>query len=682
MINQNIESEVKILRQKIRQYNEEYYINDAPTVPDAEYDQLFHRLEALEQQYPEIMSIDSPTQKVGSIVQNKFDKHAHINPMLSLGNAFSNEDVSDFIDKIKRFLTIDHFPAIFCEPKIDGVSFSLTYEKGILTTATTRGDGYVGENITENIKTIKNLPINLKNAPDLIEIRGEIYIDKEDFILLNKNQEQQNLPKFANPRNASAGSLRQLDTKVTANRPLKYFVYAIGASSKKFVTSQAELLQKLEQAGFLTNPNYRLCNSVEEIIEFYNLLADKRATMSYEIDGVVYKVNDYALQERLGFIARSPRFAIAHKFPAVIAETKLNNITVQVGRTGILTPVAELEPISVGGVMIARATLHNFQEMERLDIRIGDIVLLHRAGDVIPKLSGVNIDKRPLDALKFALPTNCPSCQSILNIDPDDVLIRCTNGLNCPKQLHESIKHFVSKNALNIDGIGSKQVEFLLNKKMIKSPVDLFHLEKLNDNSFTKLENMPGWGAKSVQKLFDNINNAKQVNLPRFIYALGIRHVGDSNAKVLAKEFITADGFLEAMLKLAANDLAIFKRLEDLDGVGNKMIIDIKDFFTCSQNVATIKEMINILEISDYIKLTKSGILSGKNVIFTGTLSSISRSEAKDKAEKLGATVVSAISANTDLVIAGEKAGSKLKKAQTLGIKIVNEQEWIELIKG
>ncbi|RTK93362.1 MAG: NAD-dependent DNA ligase LigA [Rickettsiales bacterium] len=681
MIDNNIHLEIKLLRQKIAQYNEEYYINDAPSVSDAEYDQVFHRLVTLEQQYPQFLSEDSPTNKVGFKIQDKFNKHTHQNPMLSLGNAFSDVDVVDFVDKVKRFLSVNYFPTIICEPKIDGISFSLTYKKGILTTAATRGDGYVGEDITQNIKTIANLPYSIKNAPDLIEIRGEIYIDKADFILLNNKQEELSLQKFANPRNAAAGSLRQLDPNITANRPLKYFVYALGASSDKFANSQSELLQKLDQLRFNINPLQQLAESVDEIIEFYNKLAQERANLPYEIDGVVYKVNDYALQERLGFIARSPRYAIAHKFPAMIAETKLNNITIQVGRTGILTPVAELAPINVGGVMVARATLHNFQEIERLDIRIGDTVLLHRAGDVIPKVSGINLSKRLTNGQKFILPTNCPSCDSLLHVDPDEILIRCDNGLNCPKQLHESIRHFVSKNALNIDGMGSKQVEFLLDNKMIRSPADLFRLQELNENSLTKLENMPGWGAKSVQNLFDNINKAKTVTLSRFIYALGIRHIGESNAKALAKEFVFINSFFESMLKLADGKLDIFERLDDLDGIGHKMLIDIKDFFTCPQNVATIKELINILEITDYKILTVDGPLSGKNIIFTGTLSSISRSEAKDKAEKLGATVVSVISSNTDLVIVGEKAGSKLAKAQKLGIKTLTEQEWLKMIE-
>ena len=681
MINkENAKQEIAVLNKLLKQYNTEYYIHDSPSISDAEYDQLFYRLKKLEEQFPELLRQDSPTQIVGSTLQDKFLKHTHKQPMLSLGNSFAEEDVTDFIDRIKRFLSINEFPQIFCEPKIDGVSFSVTYQNGQLVTGATRGDGYVGENITQNIKTLADLPHSIEDAPDLLEVRGEIYIEKSDFDKLNEQQEQAGKQKFANPRNSAAGSLRQLDYSITANRKLKYFVYAVGYASKPFASSQEELLIKFKQFGFITNPLRTLANNIDDIFTFYNKLIKERDKLAYEIDGVVYKVNDFAMQERLGYIARSPRFAIAHKFPAIIAETKLLDITVQVGRTGALTPVAELETISIGGVNVSRATLHNFQEIERLDIRIGDTVLLHRAGDVIPKVSGVNNEKRPPNTASFTLPKHCPSCGPWLHTDPVDVIVRCDNGLNCPKQLGQSIKHFVSKNAMNIDGMGAKQTEFLLEKGMIKHVSDIFDLQTINESSMTKLENMPGWGAKSVQKLFENIKEARKINLPRFIYALGIRHIGDSNAKILARELPSAELFFDSMQKLAQGDKEIFGMLDNLDGIGNKILIDLQNFFECPQNINTIKKLLDILDITDYIDDVVPSALSGKNIIFTGSLQSLSRNEAKAQAEKLGAKVGSTVSSNTDLVVAGEKAGSKLKKARELGIEVISEEEWRKIV--
>ena len=673
--------EIYSLSEQIKKYNKAYYLDDAPTISDAEYDHLFQRLQKIEEQFPDLVVESSPTQTVGTTIQDKFTKHEHKQAMLSLGNCFSEDDLIDFIDRIKRFLSIDEFPKIFCEPKIDGVSFSVTYENGKLSTGATRGDGYIGENITQNIKTIANLPHTINDSTDFLEIRGEVFIEKIDFDELNAQQEKEGKTRFANPRNSAAGSLRQLDTSITANRPLKYFVYAIGHSSEVFANSQAELLDKFKKLGFQINPNLVLANNIDEILQFYNDQMLARDALAHEIDGIVYKVNDFALQERLGYIARSPRFAIAHKFPAVIAETKLLDITVQVGRTGALTPVAELEPIKVGGVQVSRATLHNFQEIERLDIRIGDTVLLHRAGDVIPKVTEVNLSKRPKNTTPYSTPTNCPSCDSKLHIDPVDVIVRCDNGLNCPKQLGESIKHFVSKNALNIDGMGAKQVEFFIEKDMIQNPTDIFKLEELNSNSLQKIENMPGWGVKSVENLFNNIKQAKQTTLPRFIYALGIRHIGENNAKVLSKQFGTAPIFIDSMVKLEKGDEEILSNLENLDGIGHKILIDIKNFFECEQNTNTTRELLDILDILDFVDNIKSSALSGQNIVFTGSLSSISRSEAKVQAEQLGAKVVSSVSNNTNLVVAGEKAGSKLKKAEELGIKVISEEDWQKIVE-
>ena len=678
---QKAKIEIAHLKEQIKKHNHEYYINDAPTISDAEYDQLFQTLLKLEELFPQFKSDDSPTSTIGSKILDKFSKHEHKLPMLSLGNSFSYEDVAEFIERIKRFLSISHFPSIFCEPKIDGVSFSVTYEHGNLTIGSTRGDGYIGENITQNIKTIAHLPHYIKNAPEFLEVRGEIYIEKQDFELLNSKQMIEGNNKFANPRNSAAGSLRQLDTKITASRPLKYFVYAIGYSTDQFADNQEQLLAGLSQMGFQTNPLFSLSHSLEEILEFYNKLQLLRESLAYEIDGVVYKVNDFDFQKRLGFIARSPRFAIAHKFPAIIGQTKLKGITIQVGRTGTLTPVAELEPINIGGVSVSRATLHNFHEIERLDIRVGDTVLLHRAGDVIPKITGINLTKRSESLVNFIPPEKCPSCGSKLHIDPIEVILRCDNWRNCPKQLSESIKHFVSKNAIDIDGMGTRQVDFFLEKGLIKNPADIFRLRELNDSSFTKLENMPGWGAKSTQNLFDNIEKSKQVTLTKFIYALGIRHIGESNAKILAKEFLSARRFFDSMLKLAQGDREIFDLLDNLEGIGNKILIDITHFFECQQNVTTINKLLNILDITDFKESSHSTTLSGQIIVFTGSLTNISRSEIKAQAEKMGAKVSSSVSSSTNLVVAGDKSGSKLKRAIELGIKIISEDEWTKIVK-
>jgi len=669
------------LVQKLKEFNIAYYNEDTPKISDAEYDQLFFTLKNLEEKFPEYLTKDSPTQNIGNEVLSKFEKHEHKTPMLSLANGFDFDDIADFIDRTKRFLSAQGFPEIYCEPKIDGVSFSATYVDGKLANGATRGDGYVGENITANIKTIKNLPHKIPNAPEFLEIRGEIFIEKNDFLLLNAEQESQGKPAFANPRNSAAGSLRQLDTSITRSRPLKYFTYAIGYSSLKFADNQKDLLQKLSDFGFQTNPIGRLTNSLQELMDFYQELLLIRNNLTYEIDGIVYKINNFQLQNRLGFVARSPRFAIAHKFPAIIAETILLYIGVQVGRTGAITPVAELAPIKIGGVTVSRATLHNFDEIKRLDIRIGDNVFLHRAGDVIPKITQVNLSKRTGEEKIVSVPTNCPSCNSILHVDPDNVIIRCNNGLNCPQQLVQSIIHFASKDALDIDGLGSKQIEFLQNAGLINNPVDIFFLQENNSKNLAKLENMNGWGVKSVQNLFESIIKAKSTSLARFIYSLGIRQIGQSNAKILAKEFGNVKNFVDSMLLLVKGDEKKYSELRSLEGFADKTVADIKNFFSCQQNVGIINKLVTILEIEKYQNNNVTSAISGLNIIFTGTLQSISRNEAKATAEKLGAKIVSSVSNNTNLVIAGEKAGSKLKKAKELGIKVISEQEWIELTR-
>ncbi len=682
------------LATEIERYNKAYYQDNQPLVSDAQYDQLFAINLALEKKFPHLILPNSPSLKVGSSAVEKFAKVQHSVPMLSLANAFDASDVEDFIERVQSFLRIDYFPEIFCEPKIDGLSFSAVYKNGILKTAATRGDGSVGEDITANIKTIKNFQhiIKIPNSvvPETLEVRGEIYIDKADFLELNNRQQKEGKPLFANPRNAAAGSLRQLDAAITRQRPLKYFVYAIGEASENIASTQEELLNKIKELGFVVNPIGQLARSMQDILDFYERLKTDRDSLAYEIDGVVYKINDFALQNRLGFVARSPRFAIAHKFPAIIGQTRLNAITIQVGRTGALTPVAELEPISIGGVIVSRATLHNYQEIIRKDIRVGDYVYLQRAGDVIPQVTSVDLNKRPKDSCKFEFVQHCPSCDSLLHYDQEEIVIRCDNGLNCPAQNYGRICHFVSKDAMDIDGLGKKQAQFLIEHKFISNPVDIFLLADTsidgNAEKLEKLAKMPGWGAKSVENLLASINKAKTVSLSRFIYALGIRHIGQSNAALLAKEFKNCGNFIDAMEVLACKSpdtsKEIYQKLNDLDGLGDKILNDVVDFFDIAENVALIRKLMAILTINDFIDNTTQTALTGKIIVFTGSLETLSRAEAKASAERLGAKVTSSVSASTDLVVAGSDAGSKLKKALELGVKVIDEAEWNRLAQS
>ncbi|MCC2647106.1 MAG: ligA [Rickettsiaceae bacterium] len=673
---------LEYLAEEIEKHNKAYYIDNNPLISDADYDFLFSLNAAIEKRFPHLMLQNSPSQKVGTTASEKFAKIEHAKPMLSLANCFSEEEFEDFIERIQNFLKTTHFPELMCELKIDGLSFNVRYEGGKLKTGATRGDGYVGEEITANIKTLKNFPHILQNAPEIFEVRGEIFMSKADFEALNHAQEEKGKPRFANPRNAASGSLRQLDASITAARKLKYFVYAVGEVSEHFASSQSELLDKLENMGFCVNPIRACVKSKPKVFEYYEKVLAQRESLPYEIDGVVYKVNDFKTQDRLGFVARSPRFAIAHKFPAIIAKTRLNAITVQVGRTGALTPVAELEPVNVAGVMVSRATLHNHLEVERKDIRVGDLVYLQRAGDVIPQITKVDIEARKSELPKFEFPTTCPSCGSHVHFHPEDAVIRCDNGLNCPAQAYEHLCHFVAKDALNIDGLGKKQILFFIEKGYIANPVDIFSIKDKNEQSIAKLEFMEGWGKKSVENLFDSIEKAKIVTLPKFIYALGIRHIGENNAKLLAQEFHNVQGFFENMQKLAQGDVDIKARLDNIDGIGEKMIVSLMDFFSTPENIRTIEKLLAILTVDDYKDNRKfDSKIAGKIIVFTGTLTTVSRSEAKVKAEQLGAKVTGTVTANTDIVVAGEAAGSKLKKAKELGVEVVSEDEWMKMVE-
>ncbi len=667
------------LAKQIDMHNKAYYQDDNPLISDSEYDELFNYNLAIETKFPNLILKNSPSKKVGSKLLKKFPKIKHLVSMLSLSNAFDDDEVIAFTNRIQNFLLLDDFQPIFCEPKIDGLSFSAIYENNILKVAATRGDGFEGEDITANIKTIRNFPLRILDAPDLFEIRGEVYMDKKDFLYLNEKQEADGKQLFANPRNAAAGSLRQLDPSITKERRLKYFAYGIGASNSKIVNTQAELLLKLQDLGFIVNELSKLAYSLQDILNFYEEIQLIRDQLPYQIDGVVYKLNDFDLQDRMGFIARSPRFAIAHKFPAMIVTTKLNSISLQVGRTGVITPVAELENVEIAGVIVSRATLHNYQEIMRKDIRIGDYVLVERAGDVIPKIISSDIAKRSHNSRKFEMPKLCPSCQAELCYNESDNLIRCNNISHCPAQNYERICHFVSKDALDINGLGKKQIEFLIDNKLINNVLDIFHLEEQDKNSPLKIETYAGFGKKSVDNLFQNITKSKKTTLPRFIYALGIPHIGEQNAKILARESKTAANFVHNMLALASCDEQLYDRFRNIENIGDKILEDMKNFFQIDKNIQIIQDLLKILEINDYHD--DDYVYNGQIVVFTGSLTTISRAEAKIQAEKLGFKISSTVSTNTNLVVAGDSAGRKLKKATELGVNIITESDWISLVE-
>lgn len=662
-----IKKEIDRLRADIELHDKLYFIDDKPKISDAEYDYLKKRLEELEASDPQL-DLFSVTQTVGAKPSEKFSKVRHKKPMLSLSNAFTEEDVRDFTDRVARFLMAGEDIEFIAEPKIDGLSFSAIYENGKLVRAATRGDGEVGEDVTANVMTINTLPKSL-DYPHDFEVRGEIYMDKSDFLELNKRRASAEEDLFANPRNAAAGSLRQLDSEVTRSRNLKYYIWGGDIDG---VATQYDMLQKFKSLGFSISDEIRLCKHKSDMMDYYNHIAEIRADLAFDIDGVVYKVNDFHTQERCGFVSRAPRWATAHKFPAEKAITKVMDIIVQVGRTGALTPVAILEPVGVGGVIVQRATLHNEEDLERKDIRIGDYVTIQRAGDVIPQVLSVDISRRAADSKTFKMPETCPVCGSPARKDAEDAVRRCEGGLSCSAQVVELLKHFVSRNALNIDGIGEKQIEELFEKGYLKDQSDIFTLESRNIG----IENWHGWGAKSVSALWDSINNAKKVPLDKFIYALGIRHVGESNAKMLAKNYKTLDGIIQICASPNAMDALL-----ELDGMGEKIASKVISYFTNSHNLSVIEKIRTHVEILNYEDNTVHSAITGKRIVFTGTLSKMTRDEAKVTAEKLGAMVSSSVSSKTDYVVAGEEAGSKLKQATALGVKVLSEDEWLKLVE-
>lgn len=663
-----------------------YYQNDNPYLTDAEYDALKRRNEQIEQRFPQLVRANSPSQKVGAPLLSAFKKVPHRFPMLSLGDVFSSEEVADFIMSVKRFLNTAADISFMAEPKIDGLSFSARYENGKFVQGATRGDGVTGEDITENLKTIRQLPLEIKgNVPAVLEIRGEVYMSKADFFALNEKYQAEGKKTFANPRNAAAGSLRQLDAKITAERNLSLFAYTWGEVSERVWDSQEDFFNHLREWGFPTNPHNRLCHNLEEIEDNFSRLMEIRATLPYDIDGLVYKVNNIALQERLGFLTRTPRWAIAHKFPAEQAVTTINNIRVQVGRTGALTPVADLEPVNVGGVIVSHATLHNEDEIKRKDIRIGDAVIIQRAGDVIPQVVEVIKDKRPTNSKEFVFPETCPVCGAHAVREEDEAVRRCTGGLTCPAQAKERLIHFVSREAFDIAGLGSTIIDDFYNEGILHNPADIFTLEARNSggdlfshqkSTVLHLEQREGWGKKSVEKLFHAIAIKRRISLPRFIYALGIRQVGTATALLLARHYGNFAKFMNEMINKETGPLVT------IDGIGPSMATDIVEFFQEEHNRTIINKLLNEITVEDFIDDTDyNSPIAGKTVVFTGTLNRMTRSEAKAKAQSLGAKVAGSVSAKTDYVVMGADAGSKAAKAKDLGVAILSEDEFLDLIK-
>ncbi len=675
------------LGEEIAEHDRRYYQEDAPSISDADYDALRRRYEAQEFQFPELATPDSLARKVGAAPAEKFAKIKHAVPMLSLGNVFSEGEVHEFVGRVRRFLGLseDAALAFTAEPKIDGLSCSLRFENGRLVSAATRGDGFEGEEVTANIRTLREVSQKLaSDPPDVLEARGEVYMSHADFAALNARQLAAGKPLFANPRNAAAGSLRQLDPRVTAQRPLRFFAYALGEASASPADTQLGLVEAFERYGLPVNPLTKLCANVEEMLARYRAIEAQRATLGYDIDGVVYKVDDIALQTRLGFVSRSPRWAVAHKFPAERATTIVRDIEIQVGRTGVLTPVARLEPVTVGGVVVSNATLHNEDEIARKDIRIGDTVVVQRAGDVIPQIVEVIKEKRPSDARRYEFPLICPVCGSaaLREIDEKtgeaDVARRCTGSLVCPAQAVERLKHFASRNAMDIEGLGDKQIEYFYAEGLVKTAADIFTLEARDAASLTKLKNREGFGETSVKNLFAAIAARKSVPINRFIYALGVRHVGETNAKRLARHFGDF-AQLRAVASAAEPGSDAYAAFEAIDGLGPVVVEALHDFFVEPHNEREIDALLAQIALEPMPAVESSSPMAGKTIVFTGALERLTRDEAKAQAERFGAKVAGSVSKKTDLVVAGPGAGSKLAKAKEHGIEVISEADWFRL---
>jgi DNA ligase (NAD+) len=685
-------AELAWLAAEIARHDDLYYSEDAPEITDAAYDELRVRNQALEAAFPDLVRDDSPSKRIGAAPLAVFGKVRHRVPMLSLSNAFDDEDVVDFRARVARFLGLepDEPIAMTAEPKIDGLSISIRYEGGELVEAATRGDGYEGENVTANVRTIGEIPETLsgKGVPDVVDVRGEIYMSKHDFAALNEAQAAAGAKIYANPRNFAAGSLRQKDPAVTASRPLKFFAYTWGELSTSPARTQSGMIEAFAGWGLPVNPLMEICPRAEDLLDYYSRLLAKRAGLDYDIDGIVYKVDRLDYQERLGFVSRAPRWAIAHKFPADAAMTELLDIEVQVGRTGALTPVAKLKPITVGGVVVSNATLHNEDEIARKDVRIGDWVRIQRAGDVIPQVLGSVLEKRPADAEPFEFPTVCPACGSEAVREHDektgqeDVVRRCTGGLICPAQRKERLKHFVSRNAFDIEGLGAKQIELFYEQGLIQQPADIFTLEARNEASETPLEEQKGFGRKSVENLFRAIDERRSVSLDRFIYALGIRHVGANTARDLARQFSTFEAMrnaVDAATEGGAESDA-YRDLVNIDGLGPAVIEALIEFFRERHNQEALAALLAEVTVEPFeAQVTTQSAVTGKTIVFTGSLERMTRSEAKALAERLGAKVAGSVSKKTDYVVAGADAGSKLTKATELGVQVLSEDDWLAL---
>ncbi|MGQ0457062.1 MAG: NAD-dependent DNA ligase LigA [Hyphomicrobium sp.] len=680
------------LSDEIQRQDALYYQQDAPEIDDATYDLLRRRLSDLEAAHPHLATANSPTQQVGAPAASAFGKIRHDVAMLSLGNAFSEADVIEFVLRVRRFLNMSEGDDVefTAEPKIDGLSISIRYERGELVSAATRGDGATGENVTANVKTMAAIPSLLKGkgVPDVIDVRGEIFLSHADFSALNAAQAASGDKVFANPRNAAAGSLRQLDSSVTAKRPLKFFAYAWGVSSSLPADTQAGVVAAFKGWGLPVNPLMAVARNAEGLMAFYRDLDARRAKLGYDIDGVVYKANRLDYQERLGFASRAPRWAIAHKFAAERAMTALRGIDIQVGRTGALTPVAKLEPVTVGGVVVSNATLHNEDEIARKDIRIGDTVVVQRAGDVIPQVVEVVLDRRPKGAKPYEFPDVCPVCGSRAVRDADekgvaDVVKRCTGGLVCPAQAKERLKHFVSRNAADIEGLGGEKIEFLFDDARIASLSDIYTLAKRDATHASPLATLKGFGKTSVGKLFAAIEARRKLSFERFLYGLGIRHIGETTAKDLAKAYGDFGALRNAVMAAidSGRESEAYRDIDNIEGIGETVVDALIDFFCEPHNREALDDLLREVTLAPYERAANvNSAVAGKTVVFTGTLTKLTRNEAKAQAERLGAKVAGSVSKKTDYVVAGAEAGSNLTTAQSLGVKVLSEDDWIALV--
>ena len=690
------------LAAEIAAHDKRYYQDDAPTVSDAAYDKLRQRYQAIEARFPDLRTLESLSMRVGAAPARGFAKARHSVPMLSLDNAFEEQDVIDFVDRIRRFLRLPETEKLVftAEPKIDGLSLSLRYQNGELVRGATRGDGTEGEDVTANVNTVKAIPHKLKgkDVPAVCEIRGEIYMTKTDFLALNKRQAEAGGQIFANPRNSAAGSLRQKDPSITASRPLGFFAYSWGELSERPADTQSGMLQWFDKAGFDTNPLWKTVASMEEMIAFHRLIESERAQLDYDIDGVVYKIDRLDWQERLGFVSRSPRWAVAHKFAAEQATTVINGIEIQVGRTGALTPVAKLEPVTVGGVVVQNASLHNEDYIKGIgndgepirggvDIRIGDSVIVQRAGDVIPQIVDVLIDKRPKGARPYLFPTLCPACGShaVRELNPrsgrEDSVRRCTGGLICPAQAVERLRHFVGRDGFDIEGFGEKQVQAFHAEGIVKEPADIFTLEARDKRAATKLAAREGYGETSTRNLFAAIEARRTIPLNRLIYALGIRHVGETNARLLARHYGTIESFLAGVTAAGEDeDTDEFRELTTIGGIGEVVGEAIVEFFKERKNREAVERLLEQSTVTPMEQVRRDSPVAGKTVVFTGALEKMTREEAKAMAERLGAKVSGSVSKKTDYLVAGPGAGSKLKDAQKHGVKVLTEDEWFKTV--